>query len=217
MTFLFWRISHRSNACPDCRTNISGTKKIYLKLSNDDDDADEPISDAVWMATINGLTEKVEKYENDITRLKAELCSHETVMIVLRMQSKQKTDQLKQLEKMDRERKRKLVTLHRELDAMKASAKTDSVKYKQLCAELNEKDETIGHLNSVIKSMEAKNEQKLQKIQKEYGALNEKMVRMNKCIDGLNMRPHFDELMNRRVTRSHTQRKIKGQSLARQK
>lgn len=214
---LFWRFPHRSNACPDCRAYISGAKKVFLNLSNDDGVADEPISEPVWMATISGLTEKVGQYENEISRLEEDLCNHQTVIIVLRMQSEEKIEQLKQLERMDREGKRKLVALNREVDKLKASAKTESDKYNQMRAELTEKDHSIRYLNSAMKSMGAKNEHKMQQIHNEYAVLNEKMVRMNKYIDVLNIRPHFDELMNRRVTRSQTQRKIKRQLSARQR
>lgn len=127
------------------------------------------------------------------------------------MQSEQRQAQVKLLERTDRERKRKLVALNRELDERKASAKTELVK---LSTVLTEKEQTIRQLNSAVKSMEAKNEHKMKKMHNEYALLNEKIARMNKCIDVLNIRPHFDDLMNRRVTRSQTQRKIKGQLLS---
>lgn len=203
--------SHRSNACPDCRAYITGTKRVYLNLSHDEGAPDEPISEAAWTATINGLTERIAQYETEISQLETDLGNHQTVIIVLRMQSEQRQAHVKQLERTDRERKRKLVALNRELDEQKASAKTELV---QLSAALTEKEQTIRQLESYLKSMETKNEHKIRKIHNEYAVLNEKMARMNKCIDALNIRPHFDDLMDRRVTRSQTQqRKIKAQLL----
>lgn len=218
----FWRLScdfsYRSTACPDCRANISGSKRIYLNIANHDD-ADESISDTVLMATLNGLSAKILQYERDIDRMQEDNFGFQTSIFVLSVQNDQKREQLRKSESTARERKRKLTALQKQLQELEKSLKSEVAYNSKLSAKLMANDRTIRDLNRAVKLMEAENANKMKLIRTENTELNEQITRLNDCIDALDMRAQFDRLMNknRRVTRSQTVQRAKSQSSARQK
>lgn len=212
------RYFHRSNACPECRSYISGTKRIFLNISqrNGDADADDSISETVMVATINGLTEKMAQYETEIMRLEEDHFNFQTGIFVLSMQNDQKKEQLKKLENTARDRKRQLSALQKQLQELEKSAKTQVSYSNKLSAKIMAKDRTIRDLNRAMKTMEAANAKKIESIRTENTKLTDKMTQLNNCIDALKMRTQIDAILNRRVTRSQTKQKTKSKSSARQ-
>lgn len=211
------QFSNRSNACPDCRAYICNEKKVFLNVLNLGHDADEPISDAALTATINGLTKKISRYENEIAQFEENQFNYQTALFVLHHQNDRKKEQIKTLEKTARERNRNLAALKKELIKLEKSIKAGEEKSKKLSATIADKDQMIHRMNSTIKSMEAKNENRIEKILTENAELIAKMTRMNECIDKLDMRTSIDKMMNRRITRSQSGQKIQNKPSARQK
>lgn len=193
-----------ANACPDCRAYITGPKRLFLNLSNDVAVADEPISDTALAATIDGLTAKILRYEDEITQLGEDFFNAQTTIFVLSMQNDQKKVQLKQLEKAGRERNLKLTALRKKLQGLEANVEAEMVRSRILNAKLVERDRIIRDLNGTLKSMETKYTKKVKLNQTENSELNKKWSRLNNCIDMLDVRTQVDKVMNRRITRSQT-------------
>lgn len=181
------------------------------------DNADEPISDAALTATIDGMTKEIARYENEIAQFEENQFNFQTALFVLHHQNDEKKEQIKTLEKTARERNRNLAALKKEVTKLEKSLKTVEEKSKKLSATIVDKEQLIHRMNATMKSMEAKNDNRIEKILTENAELNAKMLRMNECIDKLDMRTSIDKMMNRRVTRSQSGQKIQIKSSARQK
>lgn len=175
--------------------------------------ADEPISEKVFAATINGLQAKVTEYEDKIAGVEQIQLGYQMSLYMMEMEHEQQNKKLLELQKTANERNRKLTRLHIEMQTLRASVKAEVAKNKRLSAELAEKDQMIcgagrkwpKRKSAVKHRNESLDGNEMKRIRIENTELTQQLKKLNDCIDVLKMRERIDiALSNRRITRSQT-------------